>query len=67
MAGLDTADKVLWMADCYFLAKRFPDPLTWFSLLRPKKAKTKENINPLTYWLWMEIWEAAQNDAQTKN
>jgi hypothetical protein len=65
MAGLDTADKILWMADCYLLAKRFPDPITWLALLQSKKFKqnkTNNDINPLNYWLWMEIWKAAQTE-----
>ncbi len=62
MTGLDAADKILWMADCYLLAKRFPDPVTWLSLLQSKSKKSSTDINPLNYWLWMEIWKAAQSE-----
>jgi hypothetical protein len=52
-------DQVFWMADCYDLAKRFPDPQLWLSLLEPLEEESKD-INPFHYWLWMEIWKAAQ-------
>jgi hypothetical protein len=61
MSGLNTTDKVLWIADCYSLAKRFPDPLTWLALLQPRLKQQGKEINPLYYWLWMEIWNAAQS------
>ena len=64
-------DQVLWMADCYSLAKRFPNPHTWLALLEPLEQTGTESINPFHYWLWMEIWKAAQSgdpDAEpTKN
>ena len=61
MSVSDTTNKVLWIADCYSLAKRFPDPLTWLALLQPRLKQHGKEINPLYYWLWMEIWNAAQN------
>lgn len=60
MARQETAEKVLWMADCYSLAKRFPDPNTWLSLLEPGEQTKEKEISPFHYWLWMEIWKAAQ-------
>ncbi len=60
MATKDTTDQVLWMADCYSLAKRFPNPHTWLSLLEPVETLDIEKLNPFHYWLWMEIWKAAQ-------
>ena len=65
MAGVNAADKILWMADCYLLAKRFPDSATWLSLLELKQKRPSNNINPLNYWLWMEIWQAAQSEQNT--
>lgn len=56
-------EQVLWMADCYSLAKRFPDPQAWLSLLTPAEHAQSKGINPFHYWLWMEIWQAAQNEA----
>lgn len=56
----ETTDQVLWMADCYSLAKRFPNPHTWLSLLEPVETLDIEKLNPFHYWLWMEIWKAAQ-------
>jgi len=53
-------EQVLWMADCYSLAKRFPNPRTWMSLLEPLEPEDAEHLNPFHYWLWMEIWKAAQ-------
>lgn len=64
MATNDTTDQILWMADCYSLAKRFPNPHTWLALLEPKDAEEVDNINPFHYWLWMEIWKAAQTSNQ---
>ena len=60
MVTKETTDQVLWMADCYSLAKRFPNPHTWLSLLEPVEALDIEKLNPFHYWLWMEIWKAAQ-------
>ena len=57
-----TTDQVLWMADCYSLAKRFPNPHTWLSLLEPVESSDAKNLNPFHYWLWMEIWKAAQDE-----
>jgi hypothetical protein len=54
-----TDQQVLWMADCYSLAKRFPNSRTWLSLLEPVEP---EETNPFHYWLWMEIWKAAQTE-----
>jgi hypothetical protein len=51
-------EQVLWMADCYSLAKRFPHPHLWLSLLEPEN--DTQEISPFHYWLWMEIWKAAQ-------
>ena len=59
MVTKETNEQVLWMADCYSLAKRFPNPHTWLALLESEQQET-ENINPFHYWLWMEIWKAAQ-------
>lgn len=53
-------DDVLWMADCYSLAKRFPNPQTWLALLEQMEVGDYEDLNPFHYWLWMEIWKAAQ-------
>lgn len=61
-----TTDKVLWMADCYCLAKRFRDPITWLALLQSKQKKPNNQISPLNYWLWMEIWKAAQTSSSAK-
>ncbi len=55
-------DQVLWMADCYSLAKRFPNPHTWLALLEQEQQDAID-INPFHYWLWMEIWKAAQTCA----
>lgn len=60
MATKQTTEQVLWMADCYSLAKRFPNPHTWLSLLEPVESQDAEKLNPFHYWLWMEIWKAAQ-------
>lgn len=60
MASKQSTDQVLWMADCYSLAKRFPNPHTWLALLEPTESVDAANINPFHYWLWMEIWKAAQ-------
>lgn len=64
MVSQQTAEQVLWMADCYSLAKKFPNPHTWLSLLEPvEPVKAKETKwKPFHYWLWMEIWKAAQED-----
>jgi len=56
-------DPVFWMADCYDLAKRFPNPQTWLALLEPLEQENKD-LNPFNYWLWMEIWKAAQDGAE---
>lgn len=56
-------DQVLWMADCYSLAKRFPNPQTWLALLEQEQPSDHAKINPFHYWLWMEIWKAAQTCA----
>jgi hypothetical protein len=61
MSGSPTTQKILWLADCYSLAKRFPDPVIWLALLH-LKSQTITNLNPFYYWLWMEIWKAAQNE-----
>ncbi len=55
MVTQDTTEQVLWMADCYSLAKRFPNPHTWLSLLQPDEPADANDINPFHYWLWMEI------------
>ena len=62
MVTQETTDQILWMADCYSLAKRFPNPHTWLSLLEPLEPESAENLNPFHYWLWMEIWKAAQTE-----
>jgi hypothetical protein len=53
-------DQVLWMADCYSLAKRFPNPQDWLALLEPVETADIEKLNPFHYCLWMQIWKAAQ-------
>ncbi len=64
----DRTAEVLWMADCYSLAKRFPNPHTWLALLEPLESGTPDSVNPFHYWLWMEIWKAAQSaDCQGEN
>jgi hypothetical protein len=60
MARQDTNDQILWMADCYSLAKRFPNPNLWLQLLEPVEPHNAKDVNPFHYWLWMEIWKAAQ-------
>ncbi len=60
MARKDNTEQILWMADCYSLAKRFPNPSTWLSLLEP--VEQASDVNPFHYWLWMEIWKAAQTE-----
>jgi hypothetical protein len=60
MVTEDTTEQVLWMADCYSLAKRFPNPHTWLALLEPVDTVDFVKFNPFHYWLWMEIWKAAQ-------
>jgi hypothetical protein len=60
MGTQQTTEQVLWMADCYSLAKRFPNPHTWLSLLEPVEPENAADSNPFHYWLWMEIWKAAQ-------
>ncbi|MCC6981534.1 MAG: hypothetical protein IT343_24645 [Candidatus Melainabacteria bacterium] len=62
MVTQDSTEQVLWMADCYSLAKRFPNPHTWLSLLQPDGPTDANEINPFHYWLWMEIWKAAQTE-----
>jgi hypothetical protein len=57
------SDQVFWMADCYDLAKRFPNPSTWLALLEQQEQETAE-VNPFHYWLWMEIWKAAQDSTE---
>ena len=62
-------EQVFWMADCYDLAKRFPNPHTWLALLEPVEAGDSgdyEHLNPFHYWLWMEIWKAAQDMGPVK-
>lgn len=53
-------EQVIWMADCYDLAKRFPNPHTWLALLEDGDGE----LNPFHYWLWMEIWKAARDGDQ---
>ncbi len=58
-------EQVLWMADCYSLAKRFSSATTWMSLLEPTESTNKpDEFNAFDYWLWMEIWKAAQNNCK---
>lgn len=64
MLTQDKSEQVLWMADCYSLAKRFPNPGTWMSLLEPSEPQGLDSLNPFHYWLWMEIWKAAQTEAE---
>ncbi len=65
MATQGKTEQVLWMADCYSLAKRFPDPHTWLALLEPTEQNSNKEINPFHYWLWMEIWKAAQEEPRS--
>jgi hypothetical protein len=60
--------EILWMADCYSLAKRFHNPNAWLRLLEPSPSESSETteISPFHYWLWMEIWKAAQNETSIK-
>ena len=58
--------QVIWMADCYDLAKRFPNPHTWLCLLEPLEQKDRD-FNPFHIWLWMEIWKAAQEPADEEH
>jgi hypothetical protein len=53
-------EPVLWMADCYDLAKRFPNAHTWLALLDSLE-NPQQSVNPFHVWLWMEIWKAAQD------
>lgn len=66
MAGKQSMNQVLWMADCYSLAKRFPNPHTWLALLESEQADSQD-INPFHYWLWMEIWKAAQHSGEKES
>lgn len=68
-----TEERVLWMADCYSLAKVVPNPHTWLYLLEPddeqqetaENAKLAENPQYAKFrWLWMEIWKAAQAETE---
>lgn len=60
MLTQEKQDQVLWMADCYSLAKRFHDAHTWMSLL--DRGEADAQLHPFHYWLWMEIWKAAQSE-----
>ncbi len=62
MLTREKSDQVLWMADCYSLAKRFPNCRTWMALLDPGEPKAE--LSPFHYWLWMEIWKAAQTEEE---
>ncbi len=64
LQGKCNSEQVLWMADCYSLAKKFPDPKLWLKLLEPIESCDPNEINPFHYWLWMEIWKAAQVSKQ---
>ncbi len=55
-------EQILWMADCYSLAKRFPNAHTWLALLEPVEPQNAKDLNPFHYWLWLEIWKAAQTE-----
>jgi hypothetical protein len=55
------SEEVSWMADLYHLAKRFPDPVIWMSLLEPLEPNHSGELRPFHYWLWMEIWKASHN------
>jgi hypothetical protein len=57
-------EEILWMADCYNLAKHFHDPAAWMSLLEPLMQKASVSLRPFHYWLWMEIWKAAQSESE---
>jgi hypothetical protein len=54
--------QVIWMAECYSLAKRFPNPHTWLSLLEPVGGNEIKDFNAFHYWLWMEIWKVAHTE-----
>ncbi|HEY9870936.1 MAG TPA: hypothetical protein V6D08_17355 [Candidatus Obscuribacterales bacterium] len=64
MLTREKSEQVLWMADCYSLAKRFPNCSTWMALLEPVAADNYKELSPFHYWLWMEIWRAAQPDRE---
>ena len=64
MATQEHSEEVLWMADCYTLAKRFPNCRTWMALLEPLEPNQARKLTPFHYWLWMEIWQAAQPEPQ---
>jgi len=66
MVTQETTDQVLWMADCYSLAKRFPNPHTWLALLEPTTESEARNFNAFQYWLWMEIWKVAHGQEEEK-
>jgi len=69
-----TEERVLWMADCYSLAKVVPNPHTWLYLLESDdqqetgdSAKLSDNPQYAKFrWLWMEIWKAAQIEAEAE-
>jgi len=65
MLTREKSEQVLWMADCYSLAKRFPNCRTWMALLEPVSEDTPQDLSPFHYWLWMEIWRAAQPEQET--
>ncbi len=59
MLTREKREQVLWMAECYSLAKRIPNCRTWMTIL-PIQADRPHELSPFDYWLWMEIWKAAQ-------
>ncbi|HEY9716056.1 MAG TPA: hypothetical protein V6C69_01200 [Trichormus sp.] len=69
-----TEERVLWMADCYSLAKVVPNPHTWLYLLESDEqqetadnAKLADNPQYAKFrWLWMEIWKAAQAESEAE-
>jgi hypothetical protein len=66
MMTQESTEQVLWMADCYSLAKRFPNPQTWLALLEPTTKTGAKNFNAFQYWLWMEIWKVANGEEEDK-
>ena len=60
MVTQQASEQVLWMADCYSLAKRFSNSHDWAALLKSVEHEDACDLNPFHYWLWMEIWKAAQ-------
>ena len=57
-------ENVLWLAQCYNLAKCFPDMNDWMLLLT--ESKNRQYL-PFQHWLWREIWSAAQEQGSDRS